>query len=186
MHIADALTHIPRKTQFGLLVGGAALIAAAGFVPPLGASANVSASLVSSLPNAVVAEFPLGPTSRMQGGTVTTSTVTKPALPKQKPQASYRVVQTMSGVATAYTSAVEETDGNPFITASGSHVHWGTVACNSLPFGTLVKIKGYGDKIFRVEDRGGSAFTLDIWMQTKAQAFAWGRRNVTFWIVKKV
>jgi len=57
-------------------------------------------------------------------------------------------------VVTAYSSTYDQTDSTPFITASGSYVSDGTVACNFLRFGDRVRFpEVYGDKIFIVEDR---------------------------------
>jgi len=187
MHSADYKSLLTpkkaKKTQLKLLAGGVAVIAAAGFLPPLTASANVSASLVDSLPNRLVQEFPLKDGSKL----VTATGSPKTALPKQKPKLTYEVVQALGPQNTsAYTSSVDETDSNPFITASGTHTHWGTVASNKLPFGTKLKIEGFGDTIFTVEDTGGPYFDIDIWMENKPKAFAHGRRMLKAWIVKPV
>lgn len=88
--------------------------------------------------------------------------------------------------ASAYTSAVDETDGNPFITASGTRVHHGTVAANFLPFGTMVTLPGYfGERVFTVEDRTHPRFAdrVDIWMETKNEAFAFGLRRLILHVV---
>ncbi len=82
----------------------------------------------------------------------------------------------------AYTSRVQECDSTPFITASNTHVHDGTVATNQLPFGTRIKIPAlYGDKIFVVEDRMNTRYTnnVDIWMDDLTAAKHFGRKNVT-------
>jgi 3D (Asp-Asp-Asp) domain-containing protein len=81
---------------------------------------------------------------------------------------------------TAYTSAVEETDDTPFITAMGTQTRDGIVAANFLPFGTKLKIPSlFGDKIFTVEDRMATRFTnyVDVWMETKAEAYRLGVRE---------
>ncbi len=74
---------------------------------------------------------------------------------------------------------------NPGITASGTRAKFGTVAAPpSLPFGTRMKIEGYGDQVFTVEDTGsavvqnGGVYTIDIWMPTHEQAYAVGNRIV--------
>src|SRR3990167_3738336 len=181
MHSADLKSLFSlNKRQLRLLAGGVAAFAALGFLAPMTASANVSASLVDSLPSGMVQDFPL----RDQPDAVNfvAATETRQPLPKQAPKLVYEVVRALgSQMTTAYTSSVEETDGNPNITASGSKTHWGTIADNSLPFGTLVKIEGFGDKVFRVEDRGGNAFDIDIWMPTKAKAYQHGRRSLLAW-----
>lgn len=86
-----------------------------------------------------------------------------PTVEKTEP----RVVRTYEARVTYYASERAQTDGNPFITASGSHVHWGTVAANCLPFGTKIRIPDvYGDQIFTVEDRHSTRFgcgLVDVW-----------------------
>lgn len=89
---------------------------------------------------------------------------------------------TMVVPTTAYNSEEGQTDSTPFITASGTRVRHGVVAANFLPIGTRVKIPNYyGDQIFVVEDRMNARYTkrMDIWMEKKSDALAWGIRNVT-------
>ncbi len=79
----------------------------------------------------------------------------------------------------AYSSTRDQTDGDPFTTASGTRVHDGTVASNFLPFGTRIRIpEYYGDKIFVVEDRMSARYRYkaDIWMESRADALQWGVR----------
>jgi 3D (Asp-Asp-Asp) domain-containing protein len=87
--------------------------------------------------------------------------------------------------ASAYTAAADECGWNTGITASGLLVEENrTIACPpAYPFGVKVKIDGYGT--FVCEDRGGAikGNHFDIYMQTKAQAFAFGRRNLTAEVV---
>ena len=66
------------------------------------------------------------------------------------------------------------------ITASGTQARRGTVAADpSVPFGTIVRIPGYG--YGRVEDRGGAikGNKLDLWFPSHQKAREWGRKNVT-------
>ncbi len=80
-------------------------------------------------------------------------------------------------VVTAYSSTFDQTDSSPFITASGSYVHDGIVACNFLPFGTKVRFPEYsGDKIYIVEDRMAkkNSHKIDIWMPSRAKALDFG------------
>lgn len=82
----------------------------------------------------------------------------------------------------AYTSRAEETDSTPFITASGTHVHDGTLATNMLKFGTKVRIPAlYGEKIFTVEDRMNARYQnhADVWVENVALARYIGRRHLT-------
>lgn len=82
--------------------------------------------------------------------------------------------------ASAYTAAADECGKSDGITASGVKVQENrTLACPpQYPFGTKIKIKGYGTYI--CEDRGGAikGNKFDIYMETKKQAFAFGRRNL--------
>jgi len=85
----------------------------------------------------------------------------------------------ISAIITAYSSSVDETDGDPYITASGKYVREGVIANNNLPFGTKVKIPAlYGDKIFVVEDRMADRYNgrnrFDIWMNSKDLAISFG------------
>ncbi len=87
---------------------------------------------------------------------------------------------------TAYSSTPDQTDSSPFITASGSHVHDGTVAANFLPFGTKVKFPDmYGDKVFTVEDRMAKRFShrMDIWFPNRSSAIKFGVRTLRVEVV---
>ena len=92
-------------------------------------------------------------------------------------------VQVFDAKLTAYSSTADQCSGNPFITASGAHVHDGTIAANCLDFGTKVKFPElYGDKIFTVEDRLSSRMgcgTVDIWFPDRASALQFGRAYTT-------
>lgn len=82
---------------------------------------------------------------------------------------------------TAYSSTPDQTDDTPFITASGSTVRRGVVAANFLRFGTKVRLPdNFGDDVFVVEDRMHERFSdrLDIWMESREAARAWGVRYV--------
>lgn len=88
--------------------------------------------------------------------------------------------------ATAYTAAADECGKNDGITASGTKVKKGkTIACPpQYPFGTKIKISGMGT--FVCEDRGGAikGNHFDIYMKTKKEAFAFGRRKLVAKVVK--
>ena len=82
---------------------------------------------------------------------------------------------------TAYSSTPDQTDSTPFITASGSYVRDGIVACNFLSFGTYVRFPDmYGDKIFVVEDRMAlkNSHKIDIWFNTRWEAIQFGARYI--------
>ncbi len=87
--------------------------------------------------------------------------------------------------ASAYTAAADECGKSDGKTSSGIKVHKGTIACpGNFPFGAKLEIEGYGT--FICEDRGGAikGNHIDIYMETKSEAFAFGRRNLMAKIVE--
>ena len=88
---------------------------------------------------------------------------------------------------TAYSSTYDQCDSSPFITASGTHVHDGTLAANCLPFGAKVRLPNYfGNKIFTVEDRLAPRLgcsTVDIWFPDRASALQFGSTYTTIEII---
>src|SRR4030043_707902 len=88
--------------------------------------------------------------------------------------------------ASAYTAAADECGKSDGITASGKKVAEGrTLACPpGYNFGTKIEIDGMGTYV--CEDRGGAikGNHFDIYMETKSQAFAFGRRNLIARVVK--
>jgi len=88
---------------------------------------------------------------------------------------------------TAYSSTLDQTDGSPFITANGTYVYDGIVACNFLPFDTKVKFpEMYGDKIFIVEDRMAkkNSHKMDIWMPSRSLALQFGVKSLAFEVME--
>lgn len=87
--------------------------------------------------------------------------------------------------ASAYTAAADECGKSDGITASGLKVEEGrTLACPpSFPFGAKIAIEGIG--VLRCEDRGGAikGNKVDIYMEKKSDAFAFGRRHLEAEIV---
>ncbi len=82
---------------------------------------------------------------------------------------------------TAYSSTVDQCDGDPFTTANGTRVRDGIIATNAWPFGTRVKFpKVFGDKIFVVTDRMNSRYTtrMDIWFENRADAVKFGIKTM--------
>ncbi len=88
--------------------------------------------------------------------------------------------------ASAYTAAADECGKSDGITASGRRVMEGrTLACPpAYALGTKIEIDGMGTYI--CEDRGGAikGNHFDIYMETKKQAFAFGRRNLIARVVR--
>lgn len=87
--------------------------------------------------------------------------------------------------ASAYTASADECGNDKGITSSGIKVQVNrTIACPpEFPFGAKLEIEGMGTYI--CEDRGGAikGNKIDIYMETKAEAFAFGRRNLTAKVV---
>ncbi len=92
------------------------------------------------------------------------------------------VRKTLWVTVTAYSSTVDQTDSDPFTTASGERVRDGVAAWNGVPFGTELKLPShFGDKVFVIKDRlnpRASAYHVDIWMPTRAEAVQWGARVI--------
>lgn len=88
--------------------------------------------------------------------------------------------------ASAYTASADECDNDLGITASGIKVQEKrTIACPpEFPFGAKISIEGQGT--FTCEDRGGAikGNHIDIYVKTKAEAFAFGRQNLVAQVVE--
>lgn len=88
--------------------------------------------------------------------------------------------------ASAYTAAADECGKSDGVTASGVKVKKNrTLACPpAYPFGARIAIEGYG--VYTCEDRGGAikGNHFDVYMETKQEAFAFGRRNLLAEVVK--
>jgi len=93
---------------------------------------------------------------------------------------SINVSKTIRLTVTAYSSTVDQTDGDPFTTASGAQVRDGIIAHNTLPFGTRVRLpEAFGEKIFVVMDRlhpRKGSYIADIWMPSREEAKTWGAK----------
>jgi 3D (Asp-Asp-Asp) domain-containing protein len=101
--------------------------------------------------------------------------------------AEYAVKKTVRLTVTAYSSTVDQTDGDPFTTASGFRVRDGVIAHNVLPFGTRVRFPDtFGDKVFVVLDRlhqSKGYYIADIWMPSRELALQWGAPILTMEIL---
>ena len=119
--------------------------------------------------------------------TPTVTVVAPTSVPPLPTIADKPIVKKLTVRSSAYSSTKDQTDSDPFTTASGSKVHEGTIATNGLPFGTKIRIpKYFGDKVFTVEDRMSRKWgtkKIDIWMTTRQQAKQWGVRTITIEIV---
>lgn len=97
-----------------------------------------------------------------------------------------QVVDTKYVELTGYSSTIDQTNHQPFITASGARVEDGVVATNILEFGTKITIpEHFGDKVFVVKDRMAKEYTkpdnssydgyIDIWFPSRQAAEKFGR-----------
>jgi len=93
-------------------------------------------------------------------------------------------------IVTAYSSRPEETDSDPFITASGQTVRQGIVANNLLPFGTIIRLPQlFGDEPFVVEDRmhpRQSDYHVDVWFASTEDAIRFGTKNTIAVVERKI
>lgn len=86
----------------------------------------------------------------------------------------------------AYTASVDETDSRPWEMASGRTVYIGAVACPArIPFGAKVLI---GDETYTCEDRMNGRYRdsnhFDILVETKAEAFKFGRQHLSVIVIQ--
>jgi 3D (Asp-Asp-Asp) domain-containing protein len=88
------------------------------------------------------------------------------------------VKQKIEVLVTAYSSTIEETDENPFLTADESSVKEGIVASNLLEIGTKIRIPEiFGEKIFIVKDRMNKKkgkYQIDVWFEDQKKALEFG------------
>ena len=96
------------------------------------------------------------------------------------------VVDRITAELTGYSSTIDQTNSEPFITASGARVRDGVVAANFLEFGTEIRIpEYYDDKVFVVKDRMNRRYSqpkngtydgyIDIWFSSRSEANNFGR-----------
>jgi len=88
-----------------------------------------------------------------------------------------------TGIFTAYTASVLQTDDTPMITASNMSVKRGIIANNCLPFGTRIKVN---NKIFEIQDRMNKRYgcdNFDIYMTKSFTAIDFGRQRLKYEII---
>lgn len=80
-------------------------------------------------------------------------------------------------VATGYSSTPDQTDSDPWITATGTRVHAGTIALSP----DLRQLLPYGSTVLVVEDSTHPRLrqTVDVWFPDRGSALRWGRRTLT-------
>lgn len=98
----------------------------------------------------------------------------------------YKVIYTDQVDATAYNSLEGQTDSTPWTTAAGTLCREGVIAANHLPIGTKVMIKGFGSRVFVVEDRMNRRYTkrIDIWFRSYNDAIKFGKRKITYYVLE--
>lgn len=100
----------------------------------------------------------------------------------------YDIVDTKNVSITGYSSTIDQTNSEPFLTASGEWVRDGVIAANFLSFGSRVRIPQlFGDKIFTVQDRMNPRYTdrIDIWFPSRQQAQNFGFKYATIEILEE-
>lgn len=88
-----------------------------------------------------------------------------------------------TGIFTAYTASVFQTDSTPTITASNMNVRKGVMANNCLPFGTKIKVK---NNIYEIQDRMNQRYgceSFDIYMTKHDKAKDFGRQTLKYEII---
>jgi 3D (Asp-Asp-Asp) domain-containing protein len=88
-----------------------------------------------------------------------------------------------TGIFTAYTAYVSQTDSTPMITASNEKIRKGVVANNCLPFGTKIKVN---NKIYEIQDRMNNRYgcdKFDIYMRQYSDAIEFGRQILQYEII---
>jgi murein DD-endopeptidase MepM/ murein hydrolase activator NlpD/3D (Asp-Asp-Asp) domain-containing protein len=129
-----------------------------------------------------------------------------PAAPADRTEAEQRAqarapLMNVTGItATAYTSAVAETDSRPNETATGTTTGPGTLAVSRdllsiIPYGSVVRLRVTGapasikrmveGRLFYVEDTMAARWTrkVDVWFPERSAALSWGNRQVTIEVV---
>lgn len=169
-NLKATVKNIVKRSPFEVATLGAMVVLAASFVLP---SAARAAANVVAPSRAVALEV-----EAMQNATQPFGALPKAGLGEP--------TYTMQVTATAYNSEVGQCDDTPFITASGTHVRPGVIAANFLPIGTKVKIAGFGDQVFTVEDRMNPRYDkrIDIWMTEHSDATQFGIRTVAIEVYK--
>jgi 3D (Asp-Asp-Asp) domain-containing protein len=108
----------------------------------------------------------------------------------ETPINGYRTVEQHIVTVTAYSSTPDQTDDDPFTTASNRRVRWGYVAANFLPFGTKIMIPElFGDEVFEVQDRMNRRYSerVDVWFPSRNRAAVFGvGHSIAIYVVEKI
>lgn len=100
-------------------------------------------------------------------------------------KAPSKYVKSLLVKSTAYSPTVEETDSNPWVTASGLRSSFGVIAVDPkvIPMGTLVYVEGYGYAV--AGDTGGAikGNKIDVFFYSTSDSQKWGVRTVRIYIL---
>lgn len=99
------------------------------------------------------------------------------------PTGNFQYQKALTVTATGYTPYDPGCNG---VTATGTKAKYGVIAVDPrvLPMGTKVYIPGYGVAV--AEDTGGAikGNKIDLCYETKNEAYSWGRRNITIYVLE--
>ena len=144
-------------------------------------AAEILVLLVASAPRVVRGQAAPSAAAPIVEGPALVLIVSEPrSLPDIGPRPQRPAKKTFWVTVTAYSSTVDQTDGDPFTTASGAKVRDGIVAWNGVPFGTTLRLPShFGDKIFIVQDRlhKRNKRVVDIWMSSREEALEFGKKR---------
>jgi LysM repeat protein len=153
-------------------------------VVPLGAPASAAspASASSSAPPASSATSASAASASRSAAPPSAPAQPPAAAPNPKPAPAPAPASTASGPMTAMVTGYALGAGAVSNhTASGTSVHWGTVAADTrlYPFGTRLRIEGLGDTVFVVEDTGSAVRgnVFDVWCPDATSARQLGART---------
>ncbi len=90
------------------------------------------------------------------------------------------IIRRIRVIVTGYSSSIQETQGDPFITASGERVREGIIANNLLRFDSKIRLPElFGNSEFIVKDRMNSKkgyYHVDIWFPSRQEALEFGSK----------
>jgi len=90
------------------------------------------------------------------------------------------IIRRIRVIVTGYSSSIQETQGDPFVTASGEKVREGIVANNLLNFDSKIRLPElFDNKEFIVKDRMNSRkgyYHVDIWFPSRQEALEFGSK----------
>lgn len=178
-----------RKSSLNILTGSILIGILFLFLPLVQANQEAEADLISN--HEIILENDLGnKIITFQENTLSPSSAicekknSNEILTENNEDAVINIIYT---TITAYSSTVDQTNSEPFITASGEWVRDGIVAANFLPFGTKIRIpECFGDKVFVVKDRMNRRYQnrVDVWTTSRENALNFGIKHTYIEVLK--